>query len=242
VTLTIAVPTIGRPTLMDTLNSIQRQDLRSGDQVLVVYDSFAPDAGNLQATRALVEAYGFTFAEHNGYVHFYGNPQLNRAIELCTGDYFTALGDDDVYVDGAITRLRKALKPGRASLFQFLAPPDMVPKQPGLRLRLWQDKALRVANLSGCCIAAPRASLVPVSRELRTEVDFDWIVDIVAKTGQKPHWLQDCLIIARPPQGYHAGVCDCRGCGLTGFREDMDAELCAECAPYVRRDLLEAHA
>jgi glycosyltransferase involved in cell wall biosynthesis len=242
VTITIAVPTIGRPTLVDTLDSIARQDLRPGDQVLIVYDSFAPDALNLQATRSLVEGYGFAFIEHNGYVHFYGNPQLNHAITLATGDYFTCLGDDDIYVDGAIARIRSVVKPGRATLFQFYAPPDMVPNQPGLRLRLWQDRQLRVANLSGCCLVAPRAALVPVSRELRIEVDFDWIVDIVAKTGQKPHWLQECLIIARPPSGYHAGIGDCRGCGLIGFRDEMDGELCRECAPYVRRDLIEASA
>jgi hypothetical protein len=237
VTLTICVPTIGRAGLADTLRSIARQDIQAGDQVLVCFDSFAPDVAHMQAVQRLVESYGFTFVPHDGGYHFFGNPQLNHAMTLATGDYFTALGDDDVYVDGAIARLRKALKPGRATLFQFYAPPDLVPNRPGLRFRLWQDKALRVANLSGCCIAAPRAALVPVSRELRIEVDFDWIVDIVARTGQKPHWLKDCLIIARPDvrdgETVHQGVADCRGCGATGFREDMTGDLCAECAPCV---------
>lgn len=234
-TLTMAVPTIGRPTLVDTLDSIARQDLRPGDQVLIVYDSFAPDVENLEATRRLVEGYGFTFLTHNGWVHFYGNPQLNHAMTQATGDYFTALGDDDVYVDGAIARMRKAIAPGRALLYQFYSPPDLVPNKPGWRLRLWQDRTLRVANLSGCCLAAPREALVPVSADLRIEVDFDWIVAIVAKTGQKPKWLADCLILARPPHGYHAGVGDCRGCGWIGFREEMDGDLCRECAPYVLR-------
>lgn len=240
--ITIAVPTIGRPSIVDTLDSIARQDLRTGDQVLIVYDSFAPDPAHLEQTRTLVEGYGFTFVAFNGYVHFFGNPQLNHAMTLATGDFFTALGDDDVYVDGAIARMRKALVRGRALLYQFYSPDDLIPNKPGLRVRLWQDRSLRVANLSGCCMAAPRESLVPVSRELRIEVDFDWIVDIVAKTGQKPKWLKDCLIVARPPAGYHAGVGDCRGCGIVGFREDMDGDLCLECAPYVRRDLLEASA
>ncbi len=241
-TITIAVPTIGRPTLVDTLESIARQELRPCDQVLIVYDSFAPDVENLQATRALVEGYGFTFVEHNGWVHFFGNPQLNHAMTLAAGDFFTALGDDDVYVDGAISRMRKALVPGRALLYQFYSPPCMVLNRPDLRVRLWSDRRLREANISGCCIAAPRADLVPVSEEMRIEVDFEWIVNIVAKTGQKPKWLRDCLIIARPPQGYHAGVGDCRGCGAIGFREEMDGPLCLECAPYVRRDLIEATA
>ncbi len=246
-TLTICVPTIGRPTLRDTLASIARQDLQAGDQVLVCYDSFAPDVANMDATRALVQSYGFTFVEHNGHVHFYGNPQLNHAMTLAKGDYFTALGDDDVYVDGAIARLRTALKPGTATLFQFYAPPDMVPNRPGLRLRLWAEKRVRVANLSGCCIAAPRAALVPVSRDLRIEVDFEWIVDILAKTGQKPVWLKDCLIIARPDlrdgETVHRGVGDCPGCGVTGFLEDVDADgVCDDCAPTVVRQFLEVRA
>lgn len=240
--LTIAVPTIGRPSLRDTLESIARQDLQPHDQVLIVYDSFACNPTHARATRDLVDGYGFTFLEHNGFVHFFGNPQLNRAIALATGDYFTALGDDDVYVDGAIGRMRKALVPGRALLFQFLSPPYLAVNDPR-RVRLWSDRQLRVANISGCCLAAPRDALVPVSGDLRIEVDYEWIVDIVAKTGQKPKWLQDCLIIARPDerngQTVHQGVGECRGCGAIGFLEDFDTDrVCGACAPSVLREFL----
>lgn len=244
--LTIAVPTIGRPGLVDTLESIKRQDLQPNDQVLIVYDSFARDDANAEATRQLVERYGFTFVEHNGWYHFQGNPQLNRAIELATGDFFMALGDDDVYVDGAIARLRKKLRPGRAVLFQFFSP-AFITGNDGLRCLLWSDKAMRLANLSGCCMAAPVASLVPVSAELRMEVDYDWIRDTVATTGRRPIWMKDCLVIARPAQRngavVHQGVAACRGCGWIGFLEDMDAErLCEACAPTVLRELLETRA
>jgi len=238
--LTICVPTMGRDTLVDTLESIKRQALQPNDQVLIVLDTFVAQM-QIPRVQALVESYGFTFVAHNGGYAFYGNPQLNKAIELATGDFFCALGDDDVYVDGAIARLRQKLQPNRCVLFQFLAPPDMVPSRPGMRFRLWIDRDLRVANISGCCVAAPRACLVPVSAERRCEVDFDWIADMVAKTGQKPIWMKDCLVIARPPEGYHKGFVDCRGCGEPGFLEDMDADVvCAACAPTVVRSLLGA--
>lgn len=244
-TLTIAVPTMGRPILRHTLDSIARQDLTPDDQVLVVFDSFQ-GSGDLEATRELVESYGYTFVLFNGGHSFYGNPQLNHAISLARGDYFCALGDDDIYVDGAIARLRAAIKPGRAVLFQFYAPPFLAINNPR-RFLLWQTKQLRVANISGCCVAAPRAALVPVSAERRIEVDFEWIVDIVAKTGQKPIWLRDCLIIARPDlrdgEPVHQGVGTCRGCGWEGFLEDMDADLlCHACEGTVLRSLLEARA
>lgn len=245
-TLTIAVPTIGRPCLVDTLESIARQALIPGDQVLIVYDSFLCDVAHLQETRALVERYGFTFVAHDGQVHFYGNPQLNRAMELATGDYFCALGDDDVYVDGAIARLRKKLATGRVVLFKFFSPTFLAGNDP-LRHLLWSDRALRVANLSGCCMAAPVSCLVPVSDEPRIEVDYEWIRDCVEKSGQRPVWMKDCLVIARPDrrdgQVVHQGVAACRGCGWTGFLEDMDQDrLCDACQPFVIRELLPVSA
>jgi len=245
-TLTIAVPTIGRPGLIDTLKSIKRQALIPGDQVLIVYDSFARDDAHADATRRLVESFGFTFVEHNGWYHFQGNPQLNHAIRLARTDFFCALGDDDVYVDGAIARLRKKLQPGRAVLFQFFSPTGLTGND-SLRYLLWSDKDLRVANLSGCCMAAPVSALVPVSSELRMEVDYEWIRDTVAKSGRRPYWMNDCLVIARPDvrngEVVHRGVSSCRGCGWRGFLEDMDADqLCEACAPYVLRELLETSA
>jgi glycosyltransferase involved in cell wall biosynthesis len=245
VTLTIVVPTIGRPGLKDTLASIARQALIPGDQVLIVYDSFERDAANATATRALVESFGYTFVEHDGGYHFQGNPQLNHAMDLATGDYFCALGDDDVYVDGAIARLRKKLKDGRVVLFQFFSP-TFISGNDGLRCLLWSNKELRIANLSGCCMAAPVSTLVKVSDEQRFEVDYDWIRDTVAKSGQRPVWMKDCLVIARPDvrdgQTVHQGVERCRGCGWVGFLEDMTDRLCDDCDGVVLREHLEARA
>jgi hypothetical protein len=223
------------------LDSIARQDLIDGDQVLIVLDTFAQRADGVQA---LVASYGFTYVEHNGGYAFQGNPQLNHAMTLATGDYFCALGDDDVYVDGAIARLRKKVGYGRAVLFQFFSPMGLAGND-SLRCLLWSDKDLRVANLSGCCMAAPLSALVPVSAERRCEVDYEWIRDTVAKTGQRPVWMKDCLVIARPDlrngEPVHRGVCACRGCGFIGFLEDMDRDrLCSDCTGTVLRQYLGA--
>lgn len=238
-TLTIVVPTIGRPTLETTLQSIARQALIPGDRVVIALDTYQepprPDVA------ALVARYGFELLEVDGGVHFMGNPQLNAAIAGCTTDYFCALGDDDVYVDDAIATIRAKVKPGRALLFQFYAPPYLVAGDP-TRFTLWADRVLRVANISGCCIVAPREALVPVSDLQRCEVDFDWIAEIVAKTERKPIWLEQVLIIARPDlrngEPVHQGIATCPGCGFRGFREDFNDRVCQECAPVVRRELL----
>ena len=233
-TLTIVVPTIGRPTLKTTLDSIARQALQPGDRVIVALDTFQqpprPDVA------ALVASYGFELLPVDGGVHFMGNPQLNAAIAQADTDYLCALGDDDIYVDGAIARLRAKLKPGRVLLFQFYAPPYLSAGNPE-RFVLWADRDLRVANISGCCLVAPVAALSPVSDDQRIEVDYEWIVAAVAKTGKPPIWMDDVLIIARPDlrNGHpvHQGVTRCRGCGYQGFVEDFSDRLCGECAPVM---------
>lgn len=240
-TLTIVVPTIGRPTLATTLASIARQELHPSDRVIVALDTFGEP--EREDVAALVASFGFELMRVDGGVHFMGNPQLNAAIAACATDYLCALGDDDVYVDGAIARIRATVKPGRALLFQFYAPPYLVPGDPR-RFVLWADRVLRVANISGCCIVAPREALVPVSHEPCCEVDFEWIVDIVKQTGQSPMWLRDVLVIARPDlrdgQPVHQGVATCPTCGFMGFREDFLDRVCHECAPVVRRELIGA--
>jgi glycosyltransferase involved in cell wall biosynthesis len=195
-TLTICVPTIGRDSLRQTLDSIQRQTLIDGDRVLVVADTFEQVPAGV---RDLVASYGppFEYHEHDGGTHFNGNPQLNHAMTLADTEYFCALGDDDVYVEGAFERLRPQLQAGRAALIQFLSPP--FPTAHGAqRFVFWDEPVLRVSHISGCCLVAPVSCLVPVSDEPRIEVDFDWIETVIAKTGQPPVWVKDCLVLARP--------------------------------------------
>ncbi len=241
-TLTIAIPTIGRPSLRHTLDSIRRQKLIEGDRVLVVADSH--QHGYRYDLQELVEGYGFEYSEFDAGYHFMGNPQFNYAISKARTDFFCGLGDDDVYVDGAIERLRKALKPGMALLHQFYSPPFQT-RDGAFRFVLWDKPELRVANLSGCCLVAPVSSLVPVKAEKRIEVDFDWIVDVVEKTGRKPVWMRDCLIIARPDmrdgEPVHRGVTECGGCGLVSYLEDLDGDrLCPDCDKTVLREFLGA--
>jgi len=242
--ITIAIPTIGRPSLARTLDSIARQRLGVDDRVLVMLDTYQeqprPDIVNL------VASYGPAFELHpfDGGVHFYGNPQLNEAMRIASTDYFCGLGDDDIYVDGAIERLKVSLRPGRATLCQFYSPPFDT-RDGAFRFVLWDEPKLRVAHISGCCLIAPVSALVPVKADLRCEVDYEWIVDVVKRTGHRPVWMPDCLIIARPDvingAYVHRGVSACGGCGLVQYLEQLDSDgLCGDCEHVVLREFLVA--
>lgn len=189
-TLTIVVPTIGRPGLQRTLNSIEQQALIPGDRVLVVYDSYDRQPGH--DVQALVACYGarFEYLEHDAGEHWYGIAQLNHAMaQRQTTDFLCALGDDDVYVKDAFKRLRPRLEPGRCALFRFRSPWGEV---------LWDAPVLRRTHISGCCLVAPTAHLQPLSTRHYVESDFDWIESTIEATGEPPVWVDDCLIVARP--------------------------------------------
>ncbi len=217
-TIAIVIPTIGRPTLQRTLDSIRGQDLIDGDRVIVALDTFQepprPDV------RELVEGYGrpFELLEHDGGDHWQGMPQLNRAIaEVAFGqvsvgnssvskvdythnrtDFLCDLGDDDSYTIGAIAKIRSALSCHEPAdwnkivlLFQFIYPGPS-------RERLWRpgDPTLRVGNISGCCMVVPVDGIILAPPDHEGISDFWWIERNCA--GREIIWMDDVCIVARP--------------------------------------------
>ncbi len=92
ISLSIIVPTSGRPSLNRTLASITSQMLPQ-DQLLVLRD----DSGD------------------------WGNTPRNHGITMATGDYLMFMDDDDTYHEGALAMVRRALaeNPGRPHIFRM---------------------------------------------------------------------------------------------------------------------------
>lgn len=92
-TLSILVPTTGRPCLSRLIESVQPQ-LGPDDQLLIKHD-------------------------HTG---DWGHTPRNEMMALAKGDYILSIDDDDVYLPGALWLVRWALavNPGRPHLFRLI--------------------------------------------------------------------------------------------------------------------------
>jgi hypothetical protein len=233
-TFTVLIGSIGRASLIDTLNSIHRQRREPGDQVIVAIDTFE-DTDRLRERRvtALVKSYGAGFdvcAYDSGY-HWFGIEQINHAMKTVpmTGSHIFTLGDDDVFVDGAYAELRPRLAndPTQPILYKFLAP---------WREFLWDVPQMRMSRISGCCIAAPKQFVGPFPTRQYVEHDFDWMQAILRESGRDPLWLDKVLVIARPEQRgrdvTHRGIVRCWHCKDWRYQEDVNVldPRCPKCA------------
>lgn len=111
--LSIIVPTTGRPSLAATLAAIAKQTA-PGDSVIVIAD------GPSDAARAMFSGYArlngaaarqpvrwtYVEADHGG---AWGHPLRNLALDrLVTTTHVATIDDDDVHVDGALDLMRAA--------------------------------------------------------------------------------------------------------------------------------------
>ena len=107
--LSIIIPTLGRPTLSATLDSVVGQ-LRGGDEVWIVSDGPRPDALKMaQRYAAKLGGALIRFAEGPATPGGMGGPQRNRGMQLATGSHLLFMDDDDVYLPGALDAIRRGI-------------------------------------------------------------------------------------------------------------------------------------
>ena len=148
-TLSVIIPTIGRPTLKRTLDSIRGQEIVDGDEVLVVQDGPSD-----LATWAMVKASGLParyLATGKRAADFGGTPR-NHGMTEARGDYLAFMDDDDVYRPGAFDAIRAAATrhPGRPLMFRM--------ERPGWDSTLWASQIVRYANVSTPMFVVPNRS------------------------------------------------------------------------------------
>ncbi len=148
--LTVAIPTLGRPTLARTLFSFLDQ-LADGDEVIIVADP----KGDSEYARFVYELgtkrngvnWQFLIQPGDGW----GQPQRNRALVSATdGNHVWCLADDDVATPVALTAIRELVGsagPRSWGIFRAGRGSDGP--------WVWQDMVVRVGNLDADCIVAP---------------------------------------------------------------------------------------
>lgn len=117
--LSVVIPTCGRSSLADTLESIVRQEWIEGDEVVVV-----ADGSHEQAREDFLDS-GLPgrFLTH-GPTRNFGNAQREFAYRVCHGDFIVHMDDDDIFAEEAFVKIRKAVAtaPSCAHLFRVVAP------------------------------------------------------------------------------------------------------------------------
>lgn len=178
--LSIVIPTIGRPSLVETLASIEVPC-----DVVVVGDGSQPLAAAIsQPVARYVEA------PKGGIV---GNRQRNWVLDNVPllGDFVAWIDDDDVYVPGAVPLICEILSanPGRPHMFRICINCGIV---------VWVHTTVMKANVGGHCFIAPNDKRLGRWGE-SYEGDFDFIESTLANYKENDLiWRPEIIVIQRP--------------------------------------------
>jgi glycosyltransferase involved in cell wall biosynthesis len=184
-TLSVIIPTVGRPALMRILEDLQ-PDLGDHDEVLVVGDGDYPQAA------LIVSAMGDErFAYYPGPVTAcYGNAQRQYGMTLARGSHLCFFDDDDRVLTGGLRILR--VLAGRYPSHLTLT--RMIDKH---GLLLWAEPELKQGNVSTQMILVPNIPSCLGTWGARYEGDYDFIASTVAR-GWPIHWSTTILADCRP--------------------------------------------
>lgn len=163
--LSILVPTIGRPCLTKVLAELKAQ-LAPEDEVLVIGD------GPVNAA-TVVEPFGpqFRYLEH-GPDHFWGHPQRNYAMPLSRGTHLMSLDDDDALCPGGLEMVRAAIRQHPNSPLMFRMHHESI--------LLWRDPGVRDGNVSTQMFVTPNVKGKLGVWGRRYQGDLDFIVSTLA--------------------------------------------------------------
>ncbi len=186
VSLSIIVPTCGRPSLKRTLDSCLVQ-MTPDDRIIVVGDGPQP------ASEELCTSVDERIIYLDGpLTKCYGHKQRQVGLPVAAEDYVVFMDDDDVFTPGALQVIRDAAGrwPGRPMLFQFIDKNGAV---------IWQRPELRQGNVGTPCIVLPNKPELFGTWGDRYEGDYDFIRSTVDRwpggeqaIAWRPNIVADC--------------------------------------------------
>lgn len=129
--ISFIVPTVGRPSLLATLKSIETLP---GDEIIIVGKGASL---GLQSLRRARQEIVLVDCEPGG---DWGHAERNFATPFARGQYIAHIDDDDTYVPGTRSLMEDAVRthPGHPVLFKMRFPNGIT---------LWQEPVIRCGNV-----------------------------------------------------------------------------------------------
>jgi glycosyltransferase involved in cell wall biosynthesis len=149
--ISVIVPTMGRPTLLDTILSIIPQ-LEKDDELIVVSDGLL-SLHDITELDSRIRYYEMHRTKDSG------NTQRDYGISVAKGTSLVFCDDDDIFTFDALHNFRLAINGDPNCLWIFRMEYGENSPSPGLVL--WQDREVRVANVGTPMFLLPNRSDLP---------------------------------------------------------------------------------
>lgn len=176
----IICTSLGRPTLLRLLNSLNNQ-LTKNDKFTLISDD------NHELISELIKNNTFTYpinhiVEHNGPSGNYGHSLLNKYINELDGDFIMFADDDDRYTPDAFETIREVVTDRKLYLFKH---------KWGNTIN-WSEKVIKLGNIGKCMGVIPNTKTLPkfelsvfgdglFYEELSKNMDYEFINKIIYK-------------------------------------------------------------
>ncbi|MCE9562621.1 MAG: class I SAM-dependent methyltransferase [Planctomycetes bacterium] len=189
-TLSVIIPTIGRPTLTRALASIAAQGDLSGVEVIVAMDGACPNAPE-QFRRSQLPG---CCVELPGPHRDWGHTPVNLVTSRAQHRYLMRLDDDNIYLPGAFRAVRAAIaeNPDRPHIFR-------VRRGPPHRDLFWTTPEIRVGNVDSHMFVVPNIPGRVGQWGSRYEGDFDFIRETATlHPADAVVWRRESIAVWRP--------------------------------------------
>ncbi len=193
VSLSIIVPTLGRPSLASTLLTLTEQTQDDDEVIVVMAEHANPYEVSAMVTACAVfpGSWRLLYCLHSGPGR--GDAERNLGMKHATGTHLAFMDDDDVYLPGALDLMRRHAHPDRTVIFQL----DY--RNRGLGI-IWSEPVLRYSNVSTQMILVPNVpEKLGVWAPFQETEACDWVfIRDTVELQDDPVWVPEVIAQIRP--------------------------------------------